>query len=584
MKDITFTLPISKIDEEQRIVYGIATTEQLDKQNEIVDYEASKKAFGDWVGNIREMHRPDSAVGKAIDIQFDDDKKQVMIGAYISKSPDGENAWTKIKENILTGFSIGGKVFKTVEETVKSDSGDVAAKRISDYELSETSLVDNPANPDAKFIMVKSANGHLDQVEEMVDKPKISEPYWLKSFNFSIDQNNQLLNKADNEGDMEKKDYSTKERKQMADSGEALPDGSFPIKNKTDLKNAIQSIGRAKDEAKAKTHIKARAKDLGATDMIPDTWKASKPEMKKADESKEEVEDEQVASDDKSGNQDEDKSETEGETPQGAPDERSDEAEAEPEAEEETPPTSSDESGDSEQDQPLANGTEAPQKVEEKSDKPQMAKSEVRKGLYEVGSLADAIAMIACIKDWCVMEAEYEQDGSDIPTRLTEAIDNLGGILADMAKEEATEAAGAEEELELANQPDMTKAIEEATAKALDNAVKSFGDKVEALVKPLADRVATLEHQPASVDRPKASFVEIDKGVGTTPDRSDADRARWEDLKKVATERKDDPSFTRSQRTALVDEMWALNKRINHTRTQDLHPEIKAEFPQAFSN
>lgn len=573
MKDITFTLPISKVDEEQRMVYGIATTEQLDKQNEIVDYEASKRAFSSWVGNIREMHKPDSAVGKAIDIQYDDDKKQVMIGAYISKSPDGESAWTKIKENILTGFSIGGKVFKTTEETVKSDSGDIAAKRIADYELSETSLVDNPANPEAQFIMVKSADGHLDQVEQMVAKPKVSEPYWLKSFNFSIDQNNQLLKKTDNEGDMEKKDYSTKERKQMAESGEALPDGSFPIKNKKDLKNAIQSIGRAKDEAKAKAHIKARAKDLGATDMIPDTWKADKPEMKKADEPAAEPagekEEEDVASqeepDNVEGDESEDKPEAEGTAPQ------------DDSSEDDTP-------SDAPSDTPSDDASDSPD--EAKVAKPEMAKAEVKKGLYEVGSLADAIAMIACIKDWCMMEAEVEQDGSDIPARLTEAIDNLGGILADMAKEEATEASGkdAEDGVELAAQPDITKAVADATTKALDDAVKSFGDKVEALVKPLADRVASLENQPAAADRPKASFVEIDKGVGTMPDQTDKDRARWEELKKVAADRKDDPAFTRSQRTALVDEMWALNKRINHTRTQDMHPEIRNEFPQAFSN
>src|SRR5207248_11302960 len=58
----------------------------------------------------------------------------------------------------------------------------------------------------------------------------------------------------------------------LADKGHALPDGSFPIANKGDLKNAIQAIGRAKDPGKAKAHIKARARALGAADMIPDTW------------------------------------------------------------------------------------------------------------------------------------------------------------------------------------------------------------------------------------------------------------------------------------------------------------------------
>ncbi|HVM96150.1 MAG TPA: hypothetical protein VMT89_07160 [Candidatus Acidoferrales bacterium] len=69
-----------------------------------------------------------------------------------------------------------------------------------------------------------------------------------------------------------KREFSEDKRKELADKGHALPDGSYPIENKGDLKNAIQAVGRAKNPAKAKAHIKARAKDLGASDMLPDTW------------------------------------------------------------------------------------------------------------------------------------------------------------------------------------------------------------------------------------------------------------------------------------------------------------------------
>jgi phage head maturation protease len=154
-KTFHLNLPIVKIDEEQRIVTGVATSEALDSQGDIVDYEASKKAFSDWigVGNIREMHNP-VAIGKGIDVQFNDANKEVIVSAKISESADGENAWTKVKEEILTGFSIGGKIFEIVKD--KSVEG---ANRIMDYTLGELSLVDNPANPDAKLIMVKSADG-----------------------------------------------------------------------------------------------------------------------------------------------------------------------------------------------------------------------------------------------------------------------------------------------------------------------------------------------------------------------------------------------------------------------------------------
>lgn len=72
--------------------------------------------------------------------------------------------------------------------------------------------------------------------------------------------------------DLGKREFSQSERDSAADSGAALPDGSFPIKSKEDLKNAIQAVGRAKNRAKAMAHIKTRARALGASDMLPESW------------------------------------------------------------------------------------------------------------------------------------------------------------------------------------------------------------------------------------------------------------------------------------------------------------------------
>jgi hypothetical protein len=49
----------------------------------------------------------------------------------------------------------------------------------------------------------------------------------------------------------------------------------YPINSVADLKNAIQAFGRAKDsdKAKVKAHIKAEAKRLGQSALIPDNWK-----------------------------------------------------------------------------------------------------------------------------------------------------------------------------------------------------------------------------------------------------------------------------------------------------------------------
>jgi hypothetical protein len=72
-------------------------------------------------------------------------------------------------------------------------------------------------------------------------------------------------------GEFVSENYDTEQRKEMAAKGLALSDGSFPIANLEDLKNAIMAYGRAKDQARAAKFIAKRAKALGAEDLIPDT-------------------------------------------------------------------------------------------------------------------------------------------------------------------------------------------------------------------------------------------------------------------------------------------------------------------------
>ncbi len=77
-------------------------------------------------------------------------------------------------------------------------------------------------------------------------------------------------------GNVAAKKYTEDEKEALYKEGKAMKnsDGTidFPIADKSDLKNAIRSIGRAKDEDAAKKFIKKRAKALDASDLIPDTW------------------------------------------------------------------------------------------------------------------------------------------------------------------------------------------------------------------------------------------------------------------------------------------------------------------------
>jgi ATP-dependent protease ClpP protease subunit len=68
------------------------------------------------------------------------------------------------------------------------------------------------------------------------------------------------------------RDFSEEERRRLAKSGEAMPDGSFPIVTRGDLENAIRAVGRASDPEAAKRHIKKRAAALGLSELIPESW------------------------------------------------------------------------------------------------------------------------------------------------------------------------------------------------------------------------------------------------------------------------------------------------------------------------
>lgn len=133
-----FYIPFSKKDDEQRMVYGYATTEAIDSQGEIVAKTAIEEALPDYMkfGNIREMHQP-SAVGKAQEANIDDK------GLYIGVKVVDDSAWTKVKEGVYNGFSIGGKIVTKINDT------------ITKLRLTEISLVDRPANPEAVFAFYK---------------------------------------------------------------------------------------------------------------------------------------------------------------------------------------------------------------------------------------------------------------------------------------------------------------------------------------------------------------------------------------------------------------------------------------------
>jgi len=73
-----------------------------------------------------------------------------------------------------------------------------------------------------------------------------------------------------------KRDRGMETRRRLAEAGQAMPDGSYPIVTDQDLRNAIQAFGRSSNPAATKEHIMRRARALGRTDLIPENWMEEK--------------------------------------------------------------------------------------------------------------------------------------------------------------------------------------------------------------------------------------------------------------------------------------------------------------------
>ena len=75
--------------------------------------------------------------------------------------------------------------------------------------------------------------------------------------------------------ELNERQFSEKERMELAKKGYAMPDGGFPIVTKKDCENAVKAFGRGNQPRAEKAHILKRAKALGCMDVIPDKWKST---------------------------------------------------------------------------------------------------------------------------------------------------------------------------------------------------------------------------------------------------------------------------------------------------------------------
>ena len=205
-------------------VWGYASSEAVDSDGEIIAAEAMKAAIPDYMkfGAVREMHGSNAA-GTAIEINVEDDGR-TFFGAHIVDPV----AVTKVKTGVYKGFSIGGSVTAR-DELNKS--------QITGLKLTEISLVDRPANPDAVFTCYKA------------DKPKDEEE--------TADKDDEPADKSDETpaDDTEKADGDKKDDKEDDKKDEAEKSASVNLSESeiAILKAVLAKAEKPKDEPVAKS-------------------------------------------------------------------------------------------------------------------------------------------------------------------------------------------------------------------------------------------------------------------------------------------------------------------------------------------
>lgn len=229
-------------------VWGYASSEAVDSDGEIIAAEAMKAAIPDYMkfGAVREMHGSNAA-GTAIEINVEDDGR-TFFGAHIVDPV----AVTKVKTGVYKGFSIGGSVTAR-DELNKS--------QITGLKLTEISLVDRPANPDAVFTCYKADKPKDEEEADKDDKPSDK----------SAEDEDEKPKDGDKKPEAEDKDDKDDKDDDKEDEAEKLASVNLSESEIAILKAVLAKAEKQEAVTKADDHVD---ESVGKSDKSDDLAKA----------------------------------------------------------------------------------------------------------------------------------------------------------------------------------------------------------------------------------------------------------------------------------------------------------------------
>jgi HK97 family phage prohead protease len=149
-------LTVKSIDEESRIIKGIASTPSTDRTGDIVEPRGAKFKLPI---PLLSQHDHDSPIGEVTSAQVTD--KGIEIEAVLPKNSGldyVEKAWLQIKSGLMRGLSVGFRALDA--EPIKG-----GGVKFKSWEWIELSAVTVPANSQATILTVKNLDLQGSEVE-----------------------------------------------------------------------------------------------------------------------------------------------------------------------------------------------------------------------------------------------------------------------------------------------------------------------------------------------------------------------------------------------------------------------------------
>lgn len=230
-----------------------------DTASAVADVHAGEDAYGIWVsGALRPGTTPE------------------QIRALRASAPSGD--WRPIKGALelvaicqvnVPGFPIARARVASGQVMALVAAGASVLAQLKNDPLAELhTRIDKLEAP-----LIAASNSAKDRMRTITAAIKASE--LSNRVNKMKDESSSYMLQSIDDSDSELAVITRKKRMELAKDKKALPDGSFPIRNVSDLKNAVQAYGRAKpgNRGLVRRHIVKMARKLDRKDLVPENWK-----------------------------------------------------------------------------------------------------------------------------------------------------------------------------------------------------------------------------------------------------------------------------------------------------------------------